>query len=734
MRASSTCRGRASGRTSCAARGRRRRLTTLATLTILFAASAPEAEARITRIVLERAESPAFEGAAFGDAGQFEKLVGVAYGEVDPRQPLNAIIQDVELAPRNARGMVEYSTDVYIIKPIDLKRGNRMMVYEFANRGNKTLLNLVQLNVRWRTPNDALTAGDGNLQRMGYTIVWSGWQGDVRRVAGRMTMRVPVATNPDGSPITGVVRQEIIVPAPAYSAAFNISRFTRPDTDTTYATVSLDNRKPFADGFLPTLTVRNNPDDPRVPIPNTAWTFARCGTFSVVPSDRDLCLTNGDRFQPGRIYELIYRARDPLVMGLGYAAVRDLMAFFKYEARDDAGTANPLWLPGDRPKTVTVGTSQSSRNIRSFIHLGFNQDEAGRMVFDGAFAHSAAGRGQINTRFSHGGRAWGQVPDNDYPAYEFPFAYMPMEDPLTGRTDGILRRCLKTNSCPKIFHLATSLEMWEGRQSLGLTDPLGRVDLREPALVRTYIFGSTQHGRVTTMTGSRGGAFGDCAQQTNPNSDLEPTRALWKAFTDWVRVGAVPPSSVVPRVRDGTLVPAPQLRFPAIPANTYEGIIRAAVKVPSLPNTLAVRDYGPLFRGADESGIITVEPPAVVGPRGYTILVPAVDDDGNDVAGRLSIALLAPLGTYTGWNFGRGDRWPERMCALEGSFIPFARTRAERLAVGDPRPSLEERYGNTQGYVAAVRAAARRLVEQRLLLPEDADRLINEALVSEVLR
>ena len=720
----------------CRAQPRSRRFTTLVTLSVLLAASAPDAEARITRIVLERVESPTFGGASFGDAGQFEKLVGVAYGEVDPRQPLNAIIQDVELAPRNSRGMVEYSTDVYVIKPIDMKRGNRMMVYEFANRGNKTLLNLVQFNVQWRAPNEPLTAGDEYLQRMGYTIVWAGWQGDVRRVNGRMTIRVPVAVKPDGSPITGVVRQEIIVPAPTYSAAFNISRFTRPDTDTTYATVSLDNRKPFADGFLPTLTVRTNPDDPRVPIPNAAWAFAKCGTFTVTPSDRDVCLTNGDRFQPGRIYELIYRARDPLVMGLGYAAVRDLMAFFKYESRDDAGTPNPLWIAGagDRPKAVTVGTSQSSRNIRSFLHLGFNQDETGRMVFDGAFAHSAAGRGQINTRFSHGGRAWGQVSDADYPAYEFPFAYMPMEDPLTGRTDGILRRCLKTNSCPKIVHMATALEMWEGRQSLGLTDPLGRYDLREPGFIRTYIFGSTQHGGATLMTGSRGGPFGDCAQQTNPNSDLEPRRALWKAFTDWVRVGTPPPPSAVPRVRDGTLVPASQVRFPAIPANGYEGIIRSAVKVPTLPNTLAVRNYGPLFRSTDESGIITVEPPTVVGSRGYTVLVPAVDEDGNDVAGRLSIATLAPLGTYTGWNFGRGDRWPDRMCPLQGSFIPFARTQAERLAVGDPRLSLEERYGNAQGYVAAVRAAARRLIEQRFLLPEDADRLINEAAVSEILR
>lgn len=566
-------------------------------------------------------------------------------------------------------------------------------------------------------------------------MIWSGWQPDVLPGGGRMTMRVPVAVNPDGSPITGIVRQEIIVGSPTFSTGINTSRFTSPANHTTYPTASTDNLTPLPDGFLPTLTVRMNPEDARVPIPNEQWAFGTCPDgVTVTASDRDICLKDGAGFQPGRLYELIYRARDPIVMGLGYAAMRDLMAFFKHERIDDVGTPNPLRLEGEQPKAVFMGSSQSGRNMRTFIHLGFNEDEAGRIVFEGAYPHIGGGRAQFNSRFSHAGRAWGHVPDADYPAYEFPFSYMPTHDPLTGQTNGILKRCLKTNTCPKIFHVATALEVWEGRQSLGLTDPLGRHDLGEPGFVRTYIMGSTQHGSATPIVGSRGGPFGNCEQQTNPNPQRETMRALWKAFTDWVRDGVRPSPSVVPRLRDRTLVLPSQVDFPSIPANSYEGIDRLAVRFLAVANPLPVRNYGPLFNNEDESGIITIEPPEVVGTRQYTILVPQVDADGNDLAGRLSTTVLAPLGTYTGWNLGQPDRWPDRLCSLAGSFIPFAETRAERMLAGDPRPSLEERYGSHAGYVATVRAAARELVRQRFLLPEDAERLISEAEASDVLR
>jgi hypothetical protein len=483
------------------------RISVVLVLAVVLLGQVPDAEARITRITFTRVESPTFGGASFGTVGQFEKLVGVAEGEVDPSHPLNAIIQDIELAPRNERGMVTYSTDVYIIKPMDMTRGNRMLFYNVVNRGNKGGLGTFNIGVVGG--NEPTSAGDGFLQHMGYALIWSGWQADVLAGGGRMTMRVPVATNPDGSPITGIVRQEIIVSAPTVSTAINTSRFTSAANHTTYPTASTDNQTPFPDGFLPTLTVRTFPGDPRVPIANTDWSFASCPPSGpVTASATQLCYPAG--FQPGRIYELIYRARDPLVMGLGYAGMRDLHAFFKHERCDDFGNPNPLWLEGERPLAVFSGSSQSGRNMRTFIHLGFNEDEAGRIVFEGAYPHIGGGRAQFNSRFSQAGRAWGHVFDADYPAYEFPFSYMPSHDPLTGKTNGILKRCLKTNTCPEIFHVATALEIWEGRQSLGLTDPLGRHDLGEPGFVRTFIMVSTQHGSATPIAGSTGGPFGEC--------------------------------------------------------------------------------------------------------------------------------------------------------------------------------------------------------------------------------
>lgn len=736
------------------------RISTVLFLAAVLLGEIPVADARITRLVMTRIESPTFGGASFGAVGPFEKVVGVAYGEVDPTDPLNATIQDIDLAPRNQRGMVMYDTDFYILKPVDMTRGNGMMVHEFANRGNKLLLGFAQLNLGSVGGNEPVTAGDGNLQQMGYTIVWSGWQPDVLPGSNRMTMRVPVAKNLDGSPITGIVRQEIVVNSPTVSTAINTSRFTSETTHTTYPSASTDNRTPFTDGFLPTLTVRTNPEDPRVPIPNGDWSFASClPGAAVTTSALHLCYPAG--FQPGRLYELIYKARDPIVMGLGYAAVRDLIAFFKHERRDDAGTPNPLWLPSARRGrgdsddddrgysvrrgsgdddgrsaliAVTIGSSQSGRNIRTFIHLGFNRDEAGRIVFEGAFPHIGGGRAQFNNRFSHAGRAWGQVFDQDYPAYESPFTYAPIRDPLTGTTNGILKRCLKSGTCPKIVHVATALEIWEGRQSLGLTDPLGRHDLGEPDFVRTFIMVSTQHGSATPMAGSRGGPFGSCYQQSNPNPQRETLRALWQAFTDWVRDGVKPPPSTVPQLRKGTLVRASEVNFPSIPANNYEGISRPAVTFLALANELRVRDWGPRFNNEDESGIITVEPPEIVGSGRYAILVPQVDADGNDLGGVRSATALAPLGTYTGWNLGRENLWPNHLCSLTGSFIPFAETRAERMVVGDPRLSLEERYGNHPGYVAAVRKATDKLVRDRLLLPVDAERLVSEADASDILR
>jgi len=729
------------------------RIGTLLALAVLLFTAIPSAEARITRLVFTRVESPTFGGVSFGAVGQFEKLIGTAYGEVDPSHPLNAIIQDIDLAPRNARGMVEYSTDIHIIKPIDMTKGNRMLFYLLVNRGGGG----IPFNIGVLGGNDPTSAGDGFIQNMGYTLVKSGWQADVLPGGGRMTVRVPIAKNSDGSSITGVVRAEMpnheLGPVTT-TRPLSYGGNTRSN-HASYATASRNNTTPFPDGFLPTLTVRSRQEDPRIPLPNTEWAFGSCPDgATLTPSDTEICLFSG--FQFGKIYELIYRAKDPTVIGLGYAGARDLVSFLKHERHDDYGTLNPLWIESDAKhekkrdakhekkrghhgkeplKAVTMGSSQSGRNIRLFIHLGFNEDEAGRTVFEGAYPHIGGGRAGFNIRFGHAGRAWSQQFDNDYPAYESPFSYMPTRDPLTGKTNGILKRCLQTNTCPKIFHVATPTEIWEGRQSLGLTDPLGRHDLGEPGFLRTYIMASTQHGSAPFPPPfGTSPVPGLCQQQSNPNPQRETMRALWVAFTRWINEGVAPPPSETPTVRDETLVLPFAVDFPHIPANNYGGVSRSGVTYTGLVNALWVLNYGPLFNNEDESGIITVEPPEVLRSLQYTILVPQVDADGNDVAGVRTTGIQAPIATYAGWNPFRPGLFGEQLCTRQGSYIPFARTRAERLAIGDPRLSLEERYGTHEGYMAAVRAAAARLVAQRFLLPEDAARLVSEAEASDVLR
>ncbi len=693
----------------------------LLAVALMLLGLAPDTDARITRIVFTRVESPAFGGRVFGAAGPYETLVGTAFGEVDPRDPRNAVVQDLALAPRNARGMVEYVTDLYVLKPVDLAKGSRTFFYELPNRGDKYALGFTfNIGVPWG--NEPADPGDGFLQGLGYTIIWSGWQADVLPGDGRMTMRVPVARSPDGSPFTGVVRAELIVREPTTTLNLSSGWFTGL-RHASYPTVSLDNRTPLADGFLPTLTVRTLEQDPRVPIERHRWAFGACPDgVTLTPSPTQVCLFEG--FRPGRIYELIYRAKDPLVLGLGYAGIRDLVAFLKHERRDDAGTPNPLWTDGPRPRALVVGTSQGGRNIRTFVHLGFNQDEAGRIVFEGALPHVAAGRAAFNIRFGQPGRAWGHQFDHLYPAYEFPFSYAAVADPLTGRAGGILARCLATGTCPKVFHVASAHELWDGRDSLVRTDPLGRRDLPEPPVLRTYVLASAQHAPAERPSAGHLPSAGDCRYPRNPNPQRETLRALLVALTRWVNEGTPPPPSAAPRISDGTLVPADQVRFPRIPG----------VRFLALANGLSVLDFGPLFRSEDESGVITVEPPQVVGARGYTVLVPQVDADGNDLAGIRSTAIQAPLATYTGWNLGRAGLWREQLCSLQGSSFPFARTRAERLAAGDPRPSLDERYGTHAGYVTAVRAAAARLVAQRFLLPDDAARLVGEAEAGDVLR
>jgi hypothetical protein len=685
------------------------------------------AQARITRIEIANTE-PAFAGRSFGTAGSYERLTGKAYGEADPQSPANAMIQDIGLAPRNAKGMVEYVTDIDILRPADRSKGNGILFFNIVNRGNKGALSLFNYKVDGGTAkiNGLGGAGDGFLQRQGYTMIWFGWQPDVAPGANRMTMKVPIARNADGSPITGIVRAELTTARgaiPAMPTTLNLSSgwFTAMAT-TTYPTVSTDNRTPLADGFLPTLTVRGHEAEPRVPIPNTEWSFGSCdqGKPATV-NDTQICYPAG--FKPGHLYELTYRARDPQVLGLGFAAARDLGTFLKFADRDDAGGANPVLI--SNAKTIVMGSSQSGRFIRSLIHLGFNRDEQGRTVFDGAFPHIGGGLMPLNVRFGQPGRAVNGQIDHLYPGAEFPFGYGSVHDPLTGRTQGILDRCTTTNTCPKIVHAATVLEMWELRQSLGFTDPLGIKDLVEPPNVRSYLMASTQHSSADLPLPTSG-PFGACQQQSNPNPHTWTVRALLQNLAAWIKDGIEPPPSARPTIAGGTLVAPDQVHFPSIPATKYGNVSRPAVRFLAVHDPLHVQDYGEDYRPEDASGIISVNPPKASTVH-YGNLVPQVDADGNDLDGIRNVFVQVPIGTYTGWNLFNSSFFEDGFCTLQGSFIPFARTMQERLDAGDLRLSIEERYPTKEVYAAAVKKAADNLVANRYLLAEDASHLVSQA-------
>jgi len=692
--------------------------------TALVAIAPVASQARIVRLEITQT-TPAFGGRSFGKTGSYERVIGKAYGEIDPQSPSNVMIQDLAAAPKNARGMVEYSTDIDILRPADRAKSNGVLFFNILNRGNKGGIALFNADIPGGPANvgniNALTeAGDGFMQQQGYTLIWFGWQADVIAGNNRMTMRVPVATNSDGSAITGTVRNELTVLRPTTTLPLQSGWYTA--TSKPYPTVSTDNAKPLADGFLPTLTVRVRENEPRSPIPNSEWSFGSCedGKPAVV-NDTQICYPAG--FRPGRLYELTYRARDPLVLGLGFAAARDLGAFLKTSEKDDSGTANPTYVTG--AKAIVMGSSQSGRFIRSFAHLGFNKDEQGKIVFEGALPHIGGGLMPLNVRFGQPGRGTNQAVDHLFPGAEFPFAYASVTDPLTGRTLGILDRCSATNTCPKIVHAATALEMWELRQSLGFTDPLGIKDLDEPANVRSYIMASTQHAPAVLPLPDKE-PFLTCQQQPNPNPYSWTMRALLTHLAAWVKDGAEPPPSSRPTIAAGNLVAPDRVRFPRIPANGYGGVTRPAVKVAPDGDPLHVQDYGKDYNAADASGIISGDLPKSSTAR-YGTLVPQVDSDGNDLGGIRDVFVAAPIGTYTGWNFFNKNFFEDGFCTLAGSFIPFAPTRQERLATGDLRPSIEERYPTKETYVAVFKKAADDLVAQRFLLPDDAIRLVLQA-------
>ena len=644
---------------------------------------AATAQAEVTRIEIA-SQAPFAGGRSFGATGPYVRVIGRFHGELDPTHPSNRNIVDLRAAPRNARGKVEYSADFDILRPADPAKGNGTLFYDVNNRGNKRIVHLLN-DV---PPSNALdtpdSVGDGFLMRHGFSVAWSGWIPGLPRTPHLLRLEVPSAPG---------------IEAPVWDE-FLFNNNSQREARLSFSAASLEKANAL-------LTVRDRNDDTPSVVQRDAWEFLDDGAIRLLP--------RGTPFRAGALYQFSYRARNPPVAGIGYAATRDWIGFLRYAQRDAAGTPNPLGPEGRHRigHALAHGTSQSGRFLRDLLHQGFNETEDLRIVFDGMNPHIASARLYLNWRFAQPNRAYSMgYGFLGYPDAGFPFAYEKQRDPMRRLEDGLLERCRKRDLCPKILHTVTSTEYWQGGHSLNTADAAGEKDLALPENVRIYHFAGTQHVITPTMP------KGVCALPANgaPNGAVDPRpgmRALLLALDRWVKQGTPPPPSVYPRIADGTLVAASAQKWPALPD----------FAAPRSPNPMAQFDYGQKLA----EGIIDTVPPAPH-PFRYKVLVPQIDADGNELAGLRMPEQAVPFATTTGWALrsaeggGAGE-----LCYLDGMALPFAKTAAEREAARDPRPSLAERYQDRNAFLSRIRSAAQDLVKRGYYLEEDVEKTVQRA-------
>jgi len=634
---------------------------------------------------------------------------GRAFGELDPNDPHNRVVTDIQLAPRNANGKVDYVATFYIVKPVDMSKSSRLMWHDVPNRGGRITI-----------PEAERMLGDIGLS--------SGWQGDN---SGNTApdddndyTTVPVAKNPDGSPVTGLVLGRIVNANGPDSRPLIVNANPVP-----YKPVTLDTTKARLETHT-AETIDGKVSGVRK-VPAGDWAWARCSAsnpFPGTPDPTQICVKGG--FDPKLLYQVVFTSQDPYVLGIGFAAFRDIASFFKYAERDETGTPNPLakevtWV-------ISRGRSQSGRFLRQLLHLGFHQDERNRQVYEGMWPIIASGRLPLNVRFG--------TPDAASKLYEGgmegPVWWTPWADPVRKlAAASILDRCNATKTCPKIMEQLGGTEAWALYMSPSWIGTTAERDLPLPANVRRYYMPSTPHGGGPggfTVIAAKppqcpGPQFGRGLLPANPMPYTETTNALRVHFRNWVMNDTPPPPSKYPSLANGYLVDPTKeaMGFPSVP-----GVPAAAPT--GLINPLLDYDWGPDYNYMDGSGIPTKIPPAV--KRVVRMKAPRVDADGNELGGVPVVLRDAPLGTYLGWNIVAEGFHKGKICNYAGGMIPFASTKEERLANGDPRLSLEERYKTHEGYVEAVKTAAARAVDQGFLLHEDADKLVAQAAASNVLR
>ena len=684
---------------------------------LILAVAVSPAHARLTRLEIEKREVVA-NGQAFGNAGAYEKLTGRAYFEVDPAHRRNKTITDIELAPLNERGRVEFSADMVILKPVNLENGSQTLFFAVNNRGRKIAFGRMHDTPSSANQNDPMSPedfGNGFLMRQGYVLAWVGWGADIAPGDNRLTVDFPLAMMED-KPVTGFIFTEFsdrnfnggnptslpLSGGPAFKSFPAISS-DKKEAQAQFYILASDSPKP------------SGPAIPRgAPVPDEDWAFADCPDgWPGTPSASHICLKTG--FLNNRNYHLLYHATNSPIMGLGYATTRDFISFLRNRDKDDAGNANPV---AGLKHTLCQGISSSGMYLRDFTYQGFNVDESNRKVCDGMHIHVAgAHKLYLNYRFAQPNPYSQQHRERYVPDVNFPRQYSVRVNPFLRFPDGILKRPVFD---PLIIHTDTSNEYWQFRAALTGASEGATMDFSESPKVRRYLLSSLQHGGYKGDAPTHGINDRQCVNLSNPVHAGPMLRALVVALDQWVKDGVEPPEMRVPRLGDQTLVQPEALLLPSIPGLEYD----------ALYNGSGDRDFGPRVRF--NRGVIDLLLPEVIAE--HKITVPQVDNIGNDIAGIRHPFVEAPTATLLGWNTRTLEFGGPDLCDLLGSMIPLPKTKAEADTNNDPRPSLEELYGDHAGYVAKVTEAANKLKQERLLLAEDVERIVAEAEASDVLK
>jgi hypothetical protein len=576
----------------------------------------------IATIEIQKTE-PFVGGAEFGAVGAYIRIDGVATGTLDPSHPGNRGIALLERAPRNADGLVPYRAGFTILRPVEPAQGNGRILYEVNNRGRIMLFAAMCAGNAGNEPEAAADLGNALPLRLGFTLMWSGWDAGAPAATG-LSLEVPVIED-----LIQPIREEFV----SATRLGNHEAFRL-----TYEAATPDIA----------VTVRRTQTAPRA---NVSATLFDSRTVRPETSPK-----------PGSIYEVRYTARKPRVLGIGFAAIRDIVSHVR---------SNGASLLG-RPVThvLAFGISQAGRYLRDHVAQGLNRDESGQRVLDGVFTHVAGiGRLFYNTPFAQPFRTRIWHEDHDFPEVVFPFSAATQHDPITGATAGLLAG---DGSDPKLIETNTSTEYWQKGASLLHTDPLGTTDIPLPDTVRGYFLAGTQHGGKAGMPRDRG----PCVNPRNWHDPMAAVRALLVVLDEWVVFDRTPPDSQLPRIADGTLVSSEALVAGDAPA----------------PNDVTV--------------LLDWTEPRTGGA--YKALVPQVDADGNEIAGLRLPDIAVPIGTFTGWN-RYAPPWPDgELADRDGSFLAF------------PDPVLAERHPG-ESYRMKRAEAVDALLADRLLLAEDAE-------------